>query len=32
MSIYQLQKQFEIYFDTSLDENILREALMFYLN
>ena len=32
MSIYQLQKQFEIYFDTSLDENLLREALMFYLN
>tara|TARA_B100000900_G_scaffold258831_1_gene220601 strand:+ start:8191 stop:8967 length:777 start_codon:yes stop_codon:yes gene_type:complete len=32
MSIYQLQKQFEIYFDTSLDENLLREALMYYLN
>ncbi len=30
MSIYQLQKQFEIYFDSLLTEDILQESLNYY--
>ena len=32
MSIYQLQKQFEIYFNQNLETELLNKSLNFYLN